>query len=586
MRPGNRAASRGWVALALALLLATGLRAVNLGGRTLWYDEAFSVRFAEKGLSAMLEGTVSHGGDAAEEHPLLYYAGLYVWMRLVGQSPEMVRAFSLLAGVATVAVIGRLAADLFGRRAGLVAALMAAAAPFPIQYAQETRMYALMALWLALATWCSVRGLTSLPSPLVDGEGKPAHDGDPSPRMVLGRSGKRIFKAPINIFKVSRRGKACLAPTASPISRLDSTLSAPEPRMERGHRGEAGWWAGFAVFAALSMYTQQLSGFYLIALAVFPLLLRRRDALLRVALAGVGALLLYAPWLLQLPGQIGKLRSAFWLPRPTLAQAMQTVFALTAPLLDLPPGIVVGALLASLLLIAFLALHGLRARRRAGWRLGLAAWLAFAPPVMTFVAGQVLPVYLLRALLPCALIFYVAAAWLFTRSGMPRPVAGALAALWIGFGGAGLLHHYAWDTFPNAPFDRAAAHLAAQLQPGDVIVHSNKATLLPMTYYNRALPQTFVADPPGARQDTLAPATQRVLGVEESACVAAAASGAARVWFVIFQREIAEAGNAGDTSLGWMLAHYTPAGATAFNDLDVYLFVAPDAEARAAECAP
>jgi hypothetical protein len=39
------------------LLVAFGLRLVNIASRTLWYDEAFAVLFAEKGLDAMLYWT-------------------------------------------------------------------------------------------------------------------------------------------------------------------------------------------------------------------------------------------------------------------------------------------------------------------------------------------------------------------------------------------------------------------------------------------------------------------------------------------------------------------------------------------------
>ncbi len=528
--------------LVAVLLLACALRAVNLGGRTLWYDEAFAVLYAEKGLSAMIEGTLAQeDGAAADVHPLLYYTALNIWMGLTGQSPDAVRALSVLTGVLTLAVVYRLASDLFDRRVGLAAGLIAALSPFHIQYSQEARMYALMALWLALATWCFVKGWIG---------------GARHPLM---------------------RGQAAV----------------PLP-------GQWGWWAGFAVFAALSMYTQQLSALYLVALALFPVALRRWDVFARVVAAGIGAVVLYLPWLVNAPAQLGKIQQAYWVARPGLAQAVQTLFSFTIPLLDLPRGIIVGGLLASLVLIAFLALHGWRARRRpqalflkrsgtlrrAGWRLGLALWLAFIPPALMFAAGQFMPVYLLRALLACALMFYVGTAWLFLRGGMPRMVAGALAALWVVVSGEGLLEHYRWNTFPNAPFDRAAAHLAEHRQPDDAIVHSNKLTFLPMRYYDRDLPQTYIADPPDAPQDTLAAATQRVLGIEEAACVQEATAGAARVWFVIFRREIQESGDPARTALGWMLAHYAPAQPISFNDLDVYRFAGPDDAAQKGACPP
>ncbi|MCZ7544112.1 MAG: glycosyltransferase family 39 protein [Anaerolineae bacterium] len=385
--------------LVAILLLAAGLRVVNLGGRTLWYDEAFAVLYAETGLDAMLEGTLAQeDGAAADVHPLLYYTLLGAWMGRVGQSPEAVRALSVLVGVLTVAVVCRLAADLFGPRAGLAAGLIAALSPFHVQYAQEARMYALMALWLLLATWCFVRGWQG-----------------------------------------------------------------------GGRRRASFYWLGFAVFAALAVYTQQLAAFYLLALALFPFVARRWDVCGRVVAAGLAALALYLPWLANLPGQLGKINQAYWVPPPGLAQAIQTLFAFAVPLLDLPQWILLGGLAVSMVLIALLALHVLRsprARRAAGWRLGLAAWLAFAPPALMFVAGQFLPVYLLRALLPCALVFYVAVAWLVARGGVPRAIVGVVAALWLVVGGAGLLQHYGWDTFPNAPFDRAAAYLAEVVAPG------------------------------------------------------------------------------------------------------------------------
>ncbi len=101
------------------LWLAFGLRLINLGGRTLWYDEAFAVLFAEKGLSAMREGTLTAAeGSAADVHPLLYYSLLHGWMRAAGQSVVAVRLLSVLLGLLTVGFVYRLAHDWFWRKDG------------------------------------------------------------------------------------------------------------------------------------------------------------------------------------------------------------------------------------------------------------------------------------------------------------------------------------------------------------------------------------------------------------------------------------------------------------------------------------
>lgn len=500
--------------LTLILLLAFALRMVNLDGRTLWYDEAFSVLFAEAGPGAVLQGTVAQsGGSSAEEHPPLYYLLLYLWASFTGDSPEAVRLFSVMAGLLSVAVVYRLASDLFDRQAAQAAALVAALAPFPIQYTQETRMYALMALWLLLAAWCFARGLKDLE------EGK--------------------------------------------------------------------YWIGFGLFAALSMYTQQLSAFYLAALALFPLILRRWGALLRVALAGAGALALYLPWLLQLPGQLGKLSGGFWLRSPGVSQILQAFFVLTVPAIDLPSPVIVSGLLVAVILAVLIVWRGYARRHSTGWRLGLVVWLALIPAALMFTVSQIVPVFLLRALLPGALIFYIGVGWLTVRGGVPRLISGAVIALWLISGAAGLYTHYTWAKFPNAPFEQATTHLE---QVVGTVVHSSKLSYLPMHYYAPDLPQTFVADPEGAPQDTLAPATQRALGIEESACVQAAAGASQSVWFVVFQRELDEYAKAGQPhpQLAWFTAHYTPRETRRFNDLLLMHFEnpAPTTTTTCPEAAP
>ena len=65
----------------------------------------------------------------------------------------------------------------------------------------------------------------------------------------------------------------------------------------------------------------------------------------------------------------------------------------------------------------------------------------------------------------------------------------------------------------------------AHHQPGDVIVHSNKLTFLPTHYYDRSLPQDFVADEPGSPSDTLAYPTQQALGLFATSDIATATLG-------------------------------------------------------------
>jgi 4-amino-4-deoxy-L-arabinose transferase-like glycosyltransferase len=463
------------------------------------------VLFAEKGLRAMLYGTLAaSGGAASDVHPVVYYTALNGWMRVAGQSPLAVRALSVCAGIVTLALLFDLCRRLFGRRAALVALALAALSPFHVYYSQEARMYAPLALWATLAAWCVAR----------------------------------------------------LAREARSWARYAGVL---------------------AVASALALYMQSLAASFLLALGLGTL--PRPRLFGRVAAAGVGAAALYLPWLLQLPGQFAKLRQAYWLSRPTPLAFLQTLLIFHSgeefleaarPMLLLP--------LAAGLLAAVLLLYTLwRARSKGPAGANAAAYLAAlaaAPPLLMFLASLYQPVYLQRALLPSALMYYAALGWAAARA-MPRPVAGFLLAAVALAEAGGLAAHYRFNQFPRPDFPALTAYLAMNARPGDVVVHSNKLTMLPAVYYDRALPQTFVGDPPGSGSDTLAYPTQQALGLYARTDIEAAAGGAGRVWFVIFDRAVEEYRALGQPThphLAWLEAHYKPVGLAHFGDLAVYEF--------------
>jgi len=295
--------NRRWFPLLLILLLALALRLVNLGGRSLWYDEAFAVLFSEKGLSAMLYGTLTPvAGGASDIHPLLYYSTLNIWMDVFGQSAFAVRLLSVILGVATVGMMYMLAHELFGEKTALAAAFITALAPFHVQYSQETRMYALLGLLLVTATWCFVKGWRSPDMPV--GEGL-----KPSPM--------------INHLR--------------------------DPRLR--------WWLAFGVLAALAMYTQQLAAFYLVALGLVPAIRRRWDQFRWVALAAAIGIILYLPWLINLPGQFHKVQSYYWIDKPGLGTLLRTVFSFLVVSLDIPKSVFVTALLGAVFLAIFLVVQ-------------------------------------------------------------------------------------------------------------------------------------------------------------------------------------------------------------------------------------
>jgi len=514
------------------ILLAFALRLINLAGRPLWYDEAFAILYAEKNLAAILSGTLTPvQGAASDVHPVAFYFLVHGWMTLVGQTPLAVRMFSVIYGVGTVALVYRMMRDLFSERVAQWSALIVAIAPFQIAYSQEARMYAMLGFW-------SMAALAAF---------------------------------------------AC--------AWKSDTLRA---------------WLAFVACGALALYSHNLAfamfaalGVWVVARAVLPLIVpasqrdrntpeaRQRWRLAyELAMAAPLMVLLFLPWLARVPGQLGKIGQAYWVTRPNATMLVQTLMAFTFDFENavfprtLLPLALFGAVLALTLVIWRILIHE---RTRGGakspgeslccsWinsgRVTLLATLACAPVAIVFLVSQWLPVYIIRGLIPASIVYAVLVGW--ALGAMPRVArvmfGGPLGALVI----AVLVAFYGYTGFPRGPYTSLDAFLRAQLQPGDVIIHSNKLTFFPAYVYDRTLPQVFLGDPPGSGSDTLARPTQEALGLFPTD-LEVVTEGKSRVWLVIFRQAVEQA-QGKHPHLAWLDAHFKREQTFEFRDAEVMLF--------------
>uniref|UniRef100_A0A832MM14 Glycosyltransferase RgtA/B/C/D-like domain-containing protein n=1 Tax=Eiseniibacteriota bacterium TaxID=2212470 RepID=A0A832MM14_UNCEI len=149
--PAGRAPRRGGAAPRAALLgvlaVAALLRLREAAATPLWFDEIFSLRAARLPFTDMLALL------AGDVHPPLPTVLLWLWRRAVGDSAALLKLLPVAIGAATVAVTYAMAADLFGRRAGLLAAALLAVHRTHVYFSQELRSYALLALAVTLAAW-------------------------------------------------------------------------------------------------------------------------------------------------------------------------------------------------------------------------------------------------------------------------------------------------------------------------------------------------------------------------------------------------------------------------------------------------
>ena len=144
---------RSWIVVVVAICLAFGLRALLLIDATaLWSDELYSVgKSFQPSFCSMLEML------REDTHPPAYYALLWLWGHLVGQSPVSLRLLPWLAYLAGGMVMVRqsLALGQVGHRprVAVVAALLAFCSPYPIRFAIEGKSYAVLVLLVAFAWW-------------------------------------------------------------------------------------------------------------------------------------------------------------------------------------------------------------------------------------------------------------------------------------------------------------------------------------------------------------------------------------------------------------------------------------------------
>ncbi|MDQ6778389.1 MAG: glycosyltransferase family 39 protein [Actinomycetota bacterium] len=127
------------VGMAALIGLSLFLRTKYIDGQ-FWDDEGLSVGIASHPLSA-IPGVLRHDGS-----PPLYYMLLHVWMQVFGSSGIETHAMSDVFSMLAIPVGMWAGWSLWGRRAGIFAAVVFATSSFLTYYGQETRMYSLMAL--------------------------------------------------------------------------------------------------------------------------------------------------------------------------------------------------------------------------------------------------------------------------------------------------------------------------------------------------------------------------------------------------------------------------------------------------------
>jgi 4-amino-4-deoxy-L-arabinose transferase-like glycosyltransferase len=150
------------VLLSFLVLLAFTLRVYQLDHFGFWQDEGLTPLRSSYPVQEILSNRiVIQEAITRDTHPPLYYLIIHFTRALLGESDFAYRYPSVLFGVLLVPLLFQLGRRLGGPTVGFVAAMLVAVNPLQIWYAQEARMYTLLALLGALATYIVWRSLTT-----------------------------------------------------------------------------------------------------------------------------------------------------------------------------------------------------------------------------------------------------------------------------------------------------------------------------------------------------------------------------------------------------------------------------------------
>ncbi len=136
-----------WLLIGI-LLLAAAVRIHDLGTRSLWEDEGWTLVLSK---GPTIPDIVQR--MAFDQHPPLYFVAIHLWRDAAGSSEFALRMLSVLTGIIAVAGIYQLGKSMFGPMAGVLAALFLALSDHHIDLSQDVRHYAQMATFIILSCW-------------------------------------------------------------------------------------------------------------------------------------------------------------------------------------------------------------------------------------------------------------------------------------------------------------------------------------------------------------------------------------------------------------------------------------------------
>ena len=127
-------------------MVALLLRSFRLGFRSIWLDEAYSIKLANNNLLDIIRGA------SQDIHPPLFHILLGPWLKIWGNSEIALRSFSVFWGVLLIPLAYKLVKKTINARAAWYVAILITFSPYLVELSRMGRMPSLL-VFLNLLSW-------------------------------------------------------------------------------------------------------------------------------------------------------------------------------------------------------------------------------------------------------------------------------------------------------------------------------------------------------------------------------------------------------------------------------------------------
>jgi len=135
------------------MAVTAAVRLFNLGGFSMWFDEAYSWHLGNQAVPRIVELA------KIDNTPPVYHVLLHYWIKAGAESDFMIRLPAAVFGILSIFFTFRLGKLIFGPKTALLAAGISALSFQLVPYSPENRMYSLQLLLGLISTYYFVLGL-------------------------------------------------------------------------------------------------------------------------------------------------------------------------------------------------------------------------------------------------------------------------------------------------------------------------------------------------------------------------------------------------------------------------------------------